>query len=268
MVRQPCSDVWQSPQEKSRNGHSQVSTYTVEELKLLNEYATPLERLLLMLALNAGLGAAEQGRIVLSHLFLRQRHPNADILASLQGFQSTADDSFILMTRPKTGVYGEWLLWPQTVEAIQWGRQRREAIGGASADAPLLVTDRGTPFLKQTTGGNRSQNFNRRWADLTNRVRSDYPEFPKLSFGRLRKTAGNMVRQIADGEIAGVFLCHGRPVKTDDLIDLYTDRPCNRSRVSAKSPYSNFNTRERLREIRQTTPPARLDSPIENSGSR
>lgn len=219
------TNVKQSPSEKAQNGHTQVSTYTVDELKLLNEYATPLERLLLLLGLNCGFGAAEQGRMVLSHLFLRQCHPNAEVLASLQDFDSTSDDSFILMTRPKTGVYGEWILWPQTVQAIQWGRERREAIGGASADSPLLVTDRGTAFLKQTTGGNRSQNFNRRWTDLTTRVRKDFPKFPKLSFGKLRKTAGNMVRQIADGEIAGVFLCHGRPVKNDDLIDLYTDRP-------------------------------------------
>lgn len=220
-----ATNVKQSPSENSQNCHTQVSTYKVDELKLLNEYATPLERLLLLLGLNCGFGAAEQGRVVLSHLFLRQRHPNADVLASLQELHSTANDSFVLMTRPKTGVYGEWMLWPQTVQAIQWGRERRETIGGASADAPLLVTDRGTAFLKQTTGGNRSQNFNRRWADLTVRVRSDYPEFPKLSFGKLRKTAGNMIRQIADGEIAGVFLCHGRPVKNDDLIDLYTNRP-------------------------------------------
>jgi hypothetical protein len=220
-----ATNVKESPQEKSQNGHTQVSTYTLDELKLLNEYATPLERLLLMLGLNCGFGAAEQGRIFLSHLYLRQAHPNADLLAPLQGYESAAGDSHILMTRPKTGVYGEWLLWQQTVEAIQWGRDRREKVGGASADAPLLVTDRGTPFLKQTTGGNRGQNFNRRWADLTTRIRNDYPQFPKLSFGKLRKTAGNMVRQIADGEVAGVFLCHGRPVKTDDLIDLYTDRP-------------------------------------------
>ena len=220
-----ATHVKESPHEQARNGHTQVSTYTIDELRLLNEYATPLERLLLLLGLNCGFGAAEQGRVTLSHLFLRQCHPSADMLASLQDYKSTVNDSFILMTRPKTGVYGEWLLWPQTIEAIQWGRQRREEIGGASADAPLLVTDRGTPFLKQTTGGNRGQNFNRRWADLTKRVRSDYPKFPNLSFGKLRKTAGNMVRQIADGEMAGVFLCHGRPVKSDDLIDLYTNRP-------------------------------------------
>jgi hypothetical protein len=129
------------------------------------------------------------------------------------------------MARPKTGIYGEWRLWPQTVQAIEWGRQRRERIGDATPDAVLLVTDRGTPFLKQTTGGNRGQNFNRRWSDLTKRVRADHPDFPRRSFGKLRKTAGNLVRQFSDGEIAGVFLCHGSPVKSDDLIDLYTNRP-------------------------------------------
>ncbi len=218
--------VNQTAQEKKeKNSHTQVDTYTIDELKLLNEYATPLERLLLLVALNCGFGSAEQGRVTLGDVFLHQAHPHSDLLASLQGYQSDSHDSFLCMARPKTGIYGEWKLWPQTVQAIEWGRQRRERIGDATPDAVLLVTDRGTPFLKQTTGGNRGQNFNRRWADLTKRVKADYPDFSRRSFGKLRKTAGNLVRQFSDGEVAGVFLCHGSPVKSDDLIDLYTDRP-------------------------------------------
>ena len=33
------------------------------------------------------------------------------------------------------------------------------------------------------------------------------------------------MRNVASGEIASVFLCHGHPVRTDDLLDLYTNRP-------------------------------------------
>jgi hypothetical protein len=33
------------------------------------------------------------------------------------------------------------------------------------------------------------------------------------------------VRAVAGGEMAGVFLCHGTPVKADELLDLYTNRP-------------------------------------------
>tara|TARA_R110002072_G_scaffold287242_1_gene452577 strand:- start:17587 stop:19374 length:1788 start_codon:yes stop_codon:yes gene_type:complete len=221
--------VKETPQEKKRrNGHTQVATYTIEELKLLNEYATPLERLLLLLGLNCGFGAAEQGRVTLSDIFLNQHHPNIELLQQhelMHEFECRPTDSFLMTSRPKTGVWGEWLLWPQTVEAIKWGRQRRERIGGANQDALLLVTSRGTPFLKSTSAGNRSQNFSRRWADLNGRVKKEHNSFPTLSFGKLRKTAGTMIRHMAGGEIAGIFLCHGTPDRGNDLLDVYTDRP-------------------------------------------
>jgi predicted DNA-binding protein (UPF0251 family) len=34
-----------------------------------------------------------------------------------------------------------------------------------------------------------------------------------------------MIRSLSDGEVAGVFICHGEPVRTDDIIDIYTNRP-------------------------------------------
>jgi hypothetical protein len=49
-----------------------------------------------------------------------------------------------------------------------------------------------------------------------------------LSFNKLRKTAGNLVRSMSHGEVAAVFLCHGTPVKSDELLDLYTNRPFGR----------------------------------------
>jgi uncharacterized protein YerC len=87
------------------------------------------------------------------------------------------------------------------------------------------MTTRGSPMFNQTEGGNRGQSFTRRWSGLTQRIQKDYHSFPNFSFGKLRKTAGNLVRQVAGGEVAGVFLCHGSPVKSDDLIDFYTNRP-------------------------------------------
>jgi len=40
----------------------------------------------------------------------------------------------------------------------------------------------------------------------------------------LRKTAAQLVRNVSDGETAGTFLCHGTPVKTDELSDVYSRR--------------------------------------------
>jgi hypothetical protein len=212
-------------ERQARFTPTQVDRYTLDELKLLNQYATPTERLLLLLGLNCGFGAAEQGRLTLRQLYLNQQHPHADLIRRVYGFESSPHDSFLFGARPKSGVYGEWYLWSQTVEILKWVRQKRERIGNASPDSLLIVGERGRPFFHQTAGGNRGQTFNRRWSDLTTRIRADHARFPTLSFGKLRKTAGDLVRDVASGEIASVFLCHGHPVRTDDLLDLYTNRP-------------------------------------------
>ena len=59
---------------------------------------------------------------------------------------------------------------------------------------------------------------------LLKRVCKDYPEFRRLSFGKLRKTASSLIRRFGDGETAGVFLCHGHPVRGDALLDVYANR--------------------------------------------
>lgn len=207
---------------------SQIKRYSIDDLKLLNEYATPMERLLLLLGLNCGFGPSEQGQMMLKNLFLNQTHPHAEMIQNIFGYESATTDSFFLGARPKNGVYGEFLLWSQTVEMLKWLRSRREGIGEASPDAVLLVSDRGKPFYRLTAGGNRAQRFSRIWCDLTKRIQADHAEFPKLSFGKLRKTAGDIVRQISDGETASVFLCHGRPVGADELLEVYTNRPFGR----------------------------------------
>ena len=147
---------FESPHRSGRPGPlHQVDRYTLDELVLLNKYATPLERLLLLLGINCGFGAAEQGRLTMGHLFLHQHHPHADLIRRVYGVESGPHDSHILAARPKNGVYGEWYLWPQTVEVLKWARQKRERIGSATADSVLVVNERGRPFFHQTAGGNR-----------------------------------------------------------------------------------------------------------------
>ena len=95
-----------------------------------------------------------------------------------------------------------------------------------SPDSLLILSEDGTPLVKQTANGNRASRIANLWnADLTRRIRKSKTEFRVLSFNKIRKTAGNMIRDLSDGEVAGVFLCHGEPVRTDSLIDIYTNRP-------------------------------------------
>jgi hypothetical protein len=90
----------------------------------------------------------------------------------------------------------------------------------------VLLTERGIPYYHRTNSGkNQSQIFINKWAGLLKRIRKDHPNFPLHSFTTLRDTAADRIRRIAGGEVAAVFLMHGKPVKKDDLLDLYTNRP-------------------------------------------
>jgi hypothetical protein len=111
--------------------------------------------------------------------------------------------------------------------------RRRRAIGrngdGESIVLPpeslLFVTENGHSYLTRSPSGNPNQRIPNIFAALVRRVRRDHRDFPRLSFGKLRKTGANFVKRFSDGEVAATFLCHGRAVKVDDLADVYTDRP-------------------------------------------
>lgn len=206
---------------QARATTEQVETFTLEELCVLNEYATPLERVLMLLGLNCGFGGAESGTLTLNQIFLHQVHPKAKEI----GFESTFQDSFVRRVRLKSKVYGEHLLWSQTVTCVQWAKERRQKLGGVKPDSLLIVSDRGEPLFHETEGGNYARRIQNLWYNgVVRRIRADHPDFRKLSFGKLRKTAGNLIKRFSDGETAGVFLCHGTPVRTDALSDVYTNR--------------------------------------------
>lgn len=208
--------------------YTQRSFYLPSELPILNKHATPLERLLLLLGLNCGMKGAEQGTLLLDHLFLDQPHPNARYLKEVAKYECRDDERFILYSRNKSKVYGEFLLWPQTVEVIRLAieRQKRIVNRDGLSYRNLLITKSGTLFYRLTGGGkNRSQIFGNKWKALITRIQKSEAEFPYFPFSSLRDTAGDLVRHAADGEVAATFLMHGQPVKQDDLLDLYTKRP-------------------------------------------
>ena len=202
----------------------QVDTFSLDELRLLNEYATPLERVFLLLGLNCGFGVAEIASLLVGEVVLFKGHEARH--QELLGYQTTNADSFIKRIRRKNGVYGEHILFPQTAAAMQWALQRRGKHPGFQPESILLLNDRGVPYNQPTKGNHRNQQIPNRFAVLVQRIKQDsHPDFPSLSFGKLRKTAGDLVRRFADGEIFGVFMCHGQPVATDNLADVYSNRP-------------------------------------------
>lgn len=211
-----------NPAEKGRMArNSQVETYNPKELQTLWEHASPFNRMMMLLALNCGFGSAELASLETADVLLRSRHPHEREV----GHAGTDADSWVFRVRHKTGVYGEWKLWPETVAAIDWWQRRRAAIAVAANASTLLVNDKGLRYDAPTKSNNPNYQIPNGWSLLSKRIRKDHAEFRILSFNKLRKTAGNLVRSEAGGEAAGIFLCHGAPVPADALLDLYTNRP-------------------------------------------
>jgi hypothetical protein len=197
--------------------------FTLDELVLLYRYAAPLDQLLILLGLNCGFGTAESAQLTGGDIHLRTPHSkrNQEIL----NFESTEADSFIKFVRPKSGVYGEFILFSQTVQGIEWALKSRKQFAGFGPTARLLVNGRGEPYDKRTKGGNPNKQIPNLFARLLKRIVDDHNQMTQLPFKTLRKTGGDLVKRFSDGEIKGVFLCHGNPVTTDDLDDVYTTRP-------------------------------------------
>lgn len=199
--------------------------FTLDELVLLNRYATPLERCLLLLGINCGFARAEIASLTVGEVVLRTAHHprHQEILQ----FESTDRDSFIKRYRRKTNVCGEYILFPQTVAAVEWALARRRQHPNYCPEARLLVGSSGEPYDKPTSGGNPNMQIPNRFSALIRRIQKteEGKDFTRRPFKILRKTAGDLVRRYSDGEVAAVFHSRGQVVRIDDLADAYTTRP-------------------------------------------
>lgn len=211
------------PSDHDKKGLEQVQTFNLEELRLLMRYAQPFERLLLLLGLNCGFGRAEIASLLVREVQLYQGHSKQH--HEILRFETTDEDSFIKRVRRKSGVYGEHILWPATVQGLEWAIEHRKQFPDFGPDSRLILSENGTELDKQTKSGNANQIIPNHWSRLIKRVQDDGNEIRPLSFGKLRKTGSDLVRRFSDGEVAAVFECHGTPVKNDNLSDVYTNRP-------------------------------------------
>jgi hypothetical protein len=181
------------------SGEVKKRTFTVKEVGILWKNATPLERVFIALGINCGFGAAEIGTLA----------------------EAEINGNLIKRLRHKTKVFGAWWLFPITRSAVGWARKHKEVLGSTSEY--LLVSDSGQPYSAVTAGNNNNQKIRNSWSRLMKRVRQDHEDFPRLSFGKLRKTAASWMRRVGGGEMASIFIAHGRA--TDDtLLDLYANR--------------------------------------------
>jgi hypothetical protein len=212
-MRAPIKETREETAKKATA--EQVSAYRVEELVTLYRHATQWERSLMLPALNCGFGTGELETLRIDEVYLARAHGHYDM-----------NGSWIKRVRSKRAVYGEWSLWPETVEAVRWLMERRTK---TKAKGPLLIVKKtGRPIGELTAGNDRSREAPNAWARLTDRIRESESAFRKLSVNELRKTAADLVRRASDGETASVFITHGTPVKSDPLLDRSADKDFRR----------------------------------------
>jgi uncharacterized protein YerC len=190
---------------------TQVDTYSAEELATLWRYASPRERLYMVLALNCGFGQAEIASLQREEVHLNQSHP----------YYRGMIGSFIRRLRGKTDVYSEWSLWDVTVAGLEWYEGQRPA----SKATAFIMSKNGTSLQAPTKGNNRNSRIANAWNKLTERIQKDNPSFRWLPFNQLRKTSGELVRRKAGGEMLAIFHSRRKSVAVDDQAERYTNRP-------------------------------------------
>lgn len=181
--------------------------FTVEHLSVLYQRATPVQRLMLCLALNCGMGAAEMGRLKREDFIF----DSSDEFV----FDVSPGEAMVRFVRPTTGAYYEWLLWPETVEAVKWAIARAGELGSEL----IFVSDDGRPMRMRQTA-NPSCAFRRQWRQLLDSVEKH--GVPSLSLGTLRKQMAEQLRRERGNDISRLFLGHV-PTAGDQL--LWMQRP-------------------------------------------
>jgi hypothetical protein len=189
-------------------------TYTPEQLAILCKHTDELGRALIGLCVNCAFGASEVGRWSTELYAINQAHPHAHRI----GIASTDADSWVTGNRPKTGVYGEHLLWREVAQAVAPFLDGREV---------LPITRTGSPWYK-THASNPQTKFTRWWSDLTARVQRKHDKaFPHLPFGSLRDTLPDVLRRNYSDDVASLCLQHGK-IGDDDLLNSYANLPFRR----------------------------------------
>lgn len=170
--------------------------FSAEHFAVLYRHATPVQRLTLCLAMNCGMGAAEMGRLKRNDFNLNDNGECAIDLLPGEGI--------LRFVRPQTGVYCEWLLWPETVEAVKWAIDRASE---TNSDL-LFVTDDGNSMWKDQSA-NPSSRFTHLWQSLLRSVEGY--GIPRLPLTTVRKGIAKKIRSEHGDDIARVFLGHVSP---------------------------------------------------------
>jgi integrase len=177
-----------------------------EHLKVLFEYALPIERILLLLGLNCAFAASEIGQLRKGFLKLDR--------GTIEGI------------RFKSGNDSRHWLWPQTRAGLEWMLHEKRLVKAGRPDDEdvVFITERGKPIWHGTKKGHVSDGVSNTWYRLIRRVKKDRPKFPSYSFNKLRKTSATRILEIADAETASMILAH-KTIGEDELLHHYALLP-------------------------------------------
>jgi len=187
----------------------QAETYTLDEVKTLWSHATHVEKKLLLFSFNFAASISECAT-------LDWKHVKGDKVKRL---------------RPKTRVYGEFIVWDLT----------KQAMGERKPEGRILINSNGNP-LHSKVKGKQSRQIKNAWDRLLKRVSKQHSGFKTMGFHGLRRTAIQFIRDVSDGETAGVFACHGKPVPQDSLLGLYSNPVFPRVFEAQKKVWENLSS--------------------------
>jgi hypothetical protein len=185
-------DIYEKEVKRQKFEHFTIS---LEHLKILAEYGTPIERLYFFLALNCAFGSDQLGRLQTTWIDLTRGRIDGE--------------------RFKAGTESRHELWKICVEGLKWYMDEFRRKKGL-----LFLTDKGDAVYHHTVTGNVLDGFSRRWSDLIRRIRKDLPDFPKYSFGKIRKTAATEILRLAGPDTASMLLAH-KTISDDELLGRY-----------------------------------------------
>ena len=183
-----------------------IFTFSVEHCRILYRYASPLERLFIILGLNCAFGVDQTGRLKVDEVELDGETPQ------------------IGRVRRKKMVFGQHRLWRHTCILLRWALERRERLNTDQSGKFLILKESGLPFWRKTKGGNRARDIPNYWHRLLARIREDAPDFPRVGFNTLRDTSVNEIRKRSGQEIASVHATH-KHHSSDKNLRRYSNAP-------------------------------------------
>ncbi len=213
--------------------HSTIKeTYSPEELAAIARQTDAFGRAMIGVCVNCAFGASEVGQCAITNYHLLEKHPHAAAL----NFTTTDADSWIVGKRPKTGFYGEHLLWPEVAAAVKPFLDGRPVLPMTAIGKPLYRPD----------SKNAQSGFAGWWKKLLDcaeqtlkKKAGEDKTFRRLPFGSLRDLLPNILRREYSDEIASLCLQHGE-LGDDDLLNCYANLPFGRLFTATQDLHGMF----------------------------